>query len=266
MKNGNNKFNWTQERWDRVNTVVHDEATKIRTARRVLTLFGSSDGYVDNVVGHEVTSGSPLSIRPGQTLVPVELSVDFQLSPEQFDDEQTAIALVTRASYILALAEDAVILQGVRANETLKKFNVSERNLNLQAGLFQPNQGQVQSLILDSILEGIKQLRTNNHHGEYCVIVSPDLYKNAFAPRHNTLDAPIYEIRPLLREGGFLYSQAAPENTGVIFSLGGHTIDLTVPVDAMVELTDEEKGLAFLRVVEQFRLRVNDASAAAPLT
>jgi hypothetical protein len=97
------------------------------------------------------------------------------------------------------------------------------------------------------------------------VIVAPDLYQEAFAPRQNTLDAPIYEIRPLLKEGGFLYSQAAPEKTGVIFSLGGHTLDIAVPVDVMVELTDEEKGVALLRVVEQFRLRENDCTAVEAL-
>jgi uncharacterized linocin/CFP29 family protein len=120
--------------------------------------------------------------------------------------------------------------------------------------------------ILESILEGIKRLRDGNHHGEYCVIVSPALYQEAFKPRTNTLDAPIYEIRPLLKDNGFLYSPAAREKTGVIFSLGGHTIDITVPVDATVEFTDEQKGIAELRVVEQCRLRVNDPSAAVALT
>jgi hypothetical protein len=54
--------------------LVHDEAARIRVARRVLTLFGNSDGYVDNVVGHQVSSGPPLSIRAGQSPVPVEVA------------------------------------------------------------------------------------------------------------------------------------------------------------------------------------------------
>jgi uncharacterized linocin/CFP29 family protein len=263
---GNNKFNWSQDRWQRINTLVHDEAARIRVARRVLTLFGNSDGYADNVVGHQVTAGPPLSIRAGQSLVPVEISVDFQLFPEQFNDEQTAMALATRAAYLVALSEDAVVLGGGQAQTFLQQLNITERNLDQQTGLFGANQPQVNKHILESILEGIKELRTRNHHGEYCVIVSPDLYQQAFKPRTNTLDAPIYEIRPLLKEGGFLYSPAAPENTGVIFSQGGHTIDMAVPVDAMVELTDEERGVALLRVVEQFRLRLNDPTASVALS
>jgi len=267
MANGNNNhFDWSPDRWQRINTLVHDEAARIRVARRVLPLFGSSNGFVDNVVGHQVNPGPPLSIRPGQGLVPVEVAVDFQLSPEQFGDEQAAMALATRAAYQVALAEDAVILNGARASGLLDRLHVTERNLDAQVGLVGSEQGTVEAPILVSVLEGIKELRTRNHHGEYCVIVSPDLYQEAFRPRTNTMDAPIYEIRPLLKEGGFLYSPAAPERTGVVFSLGGHTIDMAVSVDAMVELTDEERGLAFLRVVEQFRLRVNDPSAAVALS
>lgn len=266
MANGKNNFNWSPDRWKRINTVVHDEASKIRIARRVLPLFGDSNGFKDSVVGHQVSDGPLLSIRAGQTLVPVEVSMNFQLAPEQVDDEQTAMALAIRASYLLTLAEDAVVLHGHRARDFLTQMHVSARNLDQQTGLLGEHQQSVDQPILESVLEGIKRLRDRNHHGEYCVIVSPDLYQEAFKPRTNTLDAPIYEIRPLFKDNGFLYSPAAQEKTGVIFSSGGHTIDITVPVNATVELTDEEQGMAFLRVVAQFRLRVNDPSAAVALT
>jgi uncharacterized linocin/CFP29 family protein len=265
MRNGNN-LNWSQDRWQGINKVVHDEAAKIRL-RDVFPLWGNSGGYVDSVVGHEVTlsPGQPLKIKAGQNLVPAELSVEFQLSPEQFHDEQVAEALAICASYKLDLAEQAVLLLGKNSRGFLTSLNVVERNLDEQRGLFKENQPQIQTPILESILKGMQTLRERGHHGEYCVIVSPDQFQLAYRPRQNTLDAPIYEILPLLKKGGFLYSPAAPEKTGVIFSLGGHTFNIAVPVDAMVELTDEEKGVAFLRVVEQFRLRDNDRTAVEPL-
>src|SRR5829696_4955792 len=179
----NNHLAWSEDRWQRINTLVHDEAARIRAARRVLTLFGESGAYVDSVVGHQVDPGPPLRIRAGQNLVPVEISVEFQLSPEQFNDEQTAMALATRAAYIVALAEDAVLLRGAQAD--LESLNVTGRNLDQQIGLFDGDSQEVQKPILESILEGIKRLRTRNHHGEYCVIVAPDLYQEAFAPRQN---------------------------------------------------------------------------------
>ena len=66
MNNGNNKFNWSPDRWQRINTLVHDEAARIRVARRVLPLFGNSTGYEDSVVLHQVSAGPPLFVRPGQ--------------------------------------------------------------------------------------------------------------------------------------------------------------------------------------------------------
>jgi hypothetical protein len=41
---------------------------------------------------------------------------------------------------------------------------------------------------------------------------------------------------------------------------------MAIPLDAVVEPTDEEKGKAFFRVVEQFTLRVNDPTAAVALS
>jgi uncharacterized linocin/CFP29 family protein len=266
MRNGNNNFNWSPDRWQGINKVAHDESANIRVLRNALPLWGNSGGYVDSIVGHEVTLGTlgkPLSIKAGQKVVPVELSVEFQLSPEQFHDEQVTEALTTRASYFLALAEDKVILEGNRAREFLTSLNVIERNLDEQRGLFKENQPQVQRPILESILNAMRRLQERNHHGKYCVLVAPDLYEEAFRPRQNTLDAPIYEIRPLV--DCFLYSPAAPEKTGVMWSSGGHTLDIAVPVDVMVEFTDEEKGVALLRTVEQFALRINDGTAIEAL-
>ena len=177
-----------------------------------------------------------------------------------------AIKLATIAAYKLALIEDFILLLGIRAEPRLREMNVFARNLDRQTGLFADNPTPISRSILESVLEGIRLLRERNHHGEYCAIVAPDLYQRAFQPRTNAMDAPIYEIRPLLREGGFQYSPAAPEGTGVIFSLGGSTVDLAVLVDMMAELTDEENGIVFLRTVEQFRQRINDPTAIVALT
>ena len=175
------------------------------------------------------------------------------------------MALATRAAYQLALAEDQIVLLGAEANLAV---NVRQRNLGQQTGLFAQGAARPElpgnTTILDGILAAIAELRGRNHHGEYGAIVSPDLYRVAFntqGPRH---EAFIHEIRPLLREGAFQYSSAATGRSGVVFSLGGHTLDMAVPVDASVELVNEERG-ALLRVVEQFRLRINDPTAVVAL-
>jgi uncharacterized linocin/CFP29 family protein len=268
MANGNNKCKWAPERWQRINTLVHDEAARIRIARRVLTLFGNSNGYVDTIVGHQVSAETPLSILAGQSLVPVELAVDFQLFPEQFNDEQTAMALATRAAYLVALAEDAVVLGGSGAKDFLDQLHVTHRNLDRQTGLFGTSQVPVgDTSILESILEGIKDLRTKNHHGEYCAIVSPDLYQRKLSNpgRVRSMHPSMRSVRCSRKEA----SSIAPRlRRGPASSSpwAATPIDMAIPLDAVVEPTDEEKGKAFFRVVEQFTLRVNDPTAAVALS
>ena len=51
MTTNNNDFNWSDDQWQRVRMVVHDEAARARTVRKVLPLFGNSEGYVNSIVG-----------------------------------------------------------------------------------------------------------------------------------------------------------------------------------------------------------------------
>jgi uncharacterized linocin/CFP29 family protein len=285
MPSGNSRFSWDEARWTAVNTVIHNEMAALRRARldegstlpethsgRLFALFGPQDGsFIDDVKGYKVHYKSDrggaakrLSIAAGQNLVPAKIWVRLELSPEQFNDENAAIALTTKAADQLEFAEEQMILHGATAKNELDKLNVSYEYLDRQEGLFKGKKA-VHKSILETIINGIEELRERNFQGEYCVVVSPDLYREAFAPRKNTMDAPIYEIRPLLKKNGFVYSPAAQPKTGVIFSLGGRTIDLAVPVDARAELDDEEGGVAILRVVEQLRLRVNDEDAVVTL-
>src|SRR5262245_4985700 len=252
MAQGNNHFSWSDASWTMINQLIHDEGAHLRKARRdegsklpaadsgrIFALFGPQEGnFLDHVRGYTVTEvpnrtngRKQLSISAGQNLVPAKIWVNFELSPEQYNDENTAAALATKAAYKLALAEDFVILLGDAAETILDKLNVTHQYLSAQPALFRDRR-VVKKPILESIVEGIERLREKNHHVEYCAIVSPDLYREAFAPRQSTIDAPIYEIRPLLKENGFTYSPALPDNSGVVFSLGGRTIDMAVPVDA----------------------------------
>jgi uncharacterized linocin/CFP29 family protein len=274
VTNGRNNLNWAPDQWHRLNRVVHDEAAAIRVARQLLPLFGESSGFVGSIAGHELrqTKGNePLSLPSNQNLVPAEISVEFTLAPEQFTDEHVATALAGRAAYLTAIAEDLVVLRGKDASAALDSLGPVSvlNNCGEQVGLFQaadpaPLPLPEEQDILGSILAAITKLRQQNHHGPYCAVVSPDLWQRAFKNRQSTMDAPIHEIRPLFREGGFRYSPAAPYGTGIVFSLGGQTLDLAVPVDATVELVKEERS-AFLRVVEQVRLRVNQPTAITPL-
>jgi uncharacterized linocin/CFP29 family protein len=272
VTNGVHNFSWAPERYEAARRWALDDANSVRMIRRVIPPFGEPGAYVPNVVDNKITIGSPLSIQPGKTLVPLELSVAFLLEQEQRDDDQVVRTLTTRAAYLLGLGEDASLARGRDAATILAELNVESRGLEEQEGLFEVEPPQVARPILDSILAAIQELRNENHHGPYSAIVSPSLWSQAYKPRKNTADAPIYEIRPLLREDGFLCSSAllkrakADQEAGVVISTGGLSMALTVPMDAHVELSEERKGQVFMRVVQQLRLRLTDKTAAVAMT
>lgn len=281
MNYNGNSFMWHQDRQQTINRMVWEAAKDIRVIRPFLKLYGKQGEYTTNIIGHRVkagkvgtplssdtvrTVGTPLSIDINQNLTPVKLSCDLQIHQEQFKDEDTLHTLAVEAAYRVAAAEEGVLVLGKSAGDFLARLNVAhDENLEQQIGLFPDNPPPLgHTTILDSIVHGIKDLQANGRFRNYVAIVSLDLYQEAMKPRQNPFDAQIYEIRPLLVEGGFLYSQAAPEKTGVLLSLSGDSVKLAVPVDTSMEFVEEKKDV-FLQVVEQIRLLIDVPEAVVPL-
>jgi uncharacterized linocin/CFP29 family protein len=269
MNYNGNSFMWTQDRQQSINKMVWEAAKDVRVIRPFLKLYGKQGEYATNIVGHQVTSGkagTPLNIAINQNLTPVKLSCDIQVHQEQFKEEDMLHTLAVEAAYRVAAAEEAVLVLGKSAGDFLARLNVTpDENLEQQTGLFPANPPALHNTtLLDSIVQGIKDLQAKGRFRNYVAIVSLDLYQEAMKPRQNPFDAQIYEIRPLLMEEGFLYSQAAPEKTGVLLSLSGDSVKLAVPVDTCMEFVEEKKD-AFLQVVEQIRLLIDVPDAVVPL-
>jgi hypothetical protein len=254
---------------DQMNTIARDQATKVRVLRKVLQP-AIGQGYVDSVPGHRVIKGPSLTLRPNQHLQPLQMARHFSLHKEQINDESALNTLISFAAADIAQAEDAVVLLGSRAGPFLDKLDVRVENpheLAEQEGFLLDEDKKVAQPILNSILDGIKTLRERGQSGDYYVVVSPDLYEEAYKDRKTPLDAPIYQIQPLLASQGFHFSEALPPKTGVIFSLARNTIILSVPMDTFVDLSlpNDSQGRPRLAVAQQIRLVINDSEARAEL-
>ena len=249
--------------------VARDQAARLHVARKVLQpVIGQ--GYVDSIPGRRVLKGATMSVRPNQHLQPLQMSRQFFLHKEQADDSVTANSLIRFAAADIAQAEDAVILLGAEAGPLLEKLHIKLDNpdeLAAQEGLFKANQPQVGQPILNGILDGITTLRERGQAGDYYVIVSPDLFQEAHINRVTPLGAPVHQFQPLLASQGFLFSEAAPRKTGVIFSLARDTISFAVPMDTFVDtsLPNGEDGRPRFAVAEQMRLVIDDPDARAEL-
>jgi len=250
-------------------TLAQNQANKLRVARQVFQpIIGQ--GYTDSVLGHRVIKGQTMSVRLNQHLPALQMSRHFLLQKEQSSDTAALNTLIGFAAADIAQAEDAVILLGSEAGPLLQKLHINLDNpdeLDQQEGLFRKNQPNVGQPILDSILEGIKALRGRGQSGDYYVIVSPDLYEEAHKNRVSPVDAPIYQIQPLLANQGFLFSEAVPAKKGIILSLARNTISLSVPMDTYVDssLPNDDAGRPRFAVAEQFRLVIDDPDARTDL-
>lgn len=244
---------------------------QIRTDPPLIPIVPGKSSYEGTIQSFKLEPGNTYRIKASGMLAPVKISLPFALAQQQFGDEVLAGRLTLRPTSDLAFAEDVILLHGNRAGAILKTFGLEigdeDNTLGQQEGLFkeQPKPIAKDKSVVDSILEGLQKLRSARQHGPYCVILSPDLHREAMTPIGDSGQARIEPILPQLRKDGVRFSEAAPDRTGVIFSLGGAAVDLPIPWDAHVECR-EVKGEATFVVVEQFCLRINDPRAVATLT
>ncbi len=250
--------------------IAQTSAGKLRIVRQAITpVIGQA--YVDSVLGHKVeNAGKTLIAKSGQRLRPLQIWRSFRLELEQLSDSAAMQIMIAAAAADLAQAEDAVILLGRRAKDKLDTLDViyKAEDLDEQEGLFDPGQAPVRKPILDSIVDGIEELQSKKQGGDYYVVVSPELYGEAFKNHGGISDAPIYQIQPLLASQGFLCSHQARARSGVIFSLARGTISLSVPMDTYVDtsIPNDDEGRPRFRLAEQLRLIIDDRDAVAALT
>src|SRR5262249_26443676 len=101
-------------------------------------------------------------------------------------------------------------------------------------------------------------LQENGHYGPYALVFHTDIYADTYAPVKKTLIMPADRIKPLM-DKGFFGTGALPSNRGLLFSLGGNTIDLVIGRDAITAFMQEDsQGLYRFRVFERFAVRDKD--------
>jgi len=127
---GRSKIPWSKDVWDRIDQAVATEVMRTRVGARFLpkrpvppkTTSVPTDSYSFS----PLTPGtSPiLTVDEGATIRLNEYYVEFELTPQQVDQEEgdfkqlghsTAVTLATKAANTLAQAEDLVIFQGQNA-------------------------------------------------------------------------------------------------------------------------------------------------------
>ena len=276
MDTGIYDLKWGQDLAAKISKQLNTEIGRIRAEPPLIPVVLSPSRYEDVVQSYRIApppGGAAAAIQPksisskNSKLSPIKISSHFVVAQHQFSDEALVARLAIRCASDLAFAEDDIILNGDRANLRAKNIKDDSDTLDEQEGLLVAAPAAVAegTDVVGSILLALQELQRRNHHGPYCVIVSPDLHREALTPAGGSSTPRIDPILPQLRHRGFRWSQAAAPRTGVAFSLGGGALDLPILWDAHVECRKVE-GDATFAVVQQFRLRINDPTAVQPLS
>jgi uncharacterized linocin/CFP29 family protein len=260
---------WGQELAGQITSQVKEEVKAIRRVRPLIPMVAGAMTFAKTVDDATITiKGGAVTMNPSAMLAPIKILRPFVVRQELFGDLVSISRLAVNAGYDVAAGEDAVLLFGAQAATAVGGFPATDESGTLanQAGLLSAVPPQPIGVEVDeSILAGITTLRARGHFGPYCVVLSPDLYNDAYSPIEGTAIALIEPISHQLREDGVAYSPSLPAKTGVVFSVGKAAIDFVVPWDLHVECRDIQGDATFV-VIEQFRLRVNDRNATVNLT
>ena len=266
---------WTTDIWADLDKAVLDEVGRIRVVQKVFNAENMPNA--SNVPADEFNP-QQMAIAEGRTKPFMEISVDFSLTQAQVDNESTlhtGRTLARLAAKALALAEDALILQGDDAElpET-PRVRVINRD-STGDGLYGEGEhehpipvvlggakGNINGAnLFAAVTKGIAQLTAAGQPGPFALLLESSVYADAFAPLPSTLVTTADRLTPLLT-GGFYGTGALPENTGLLISLGGEPTTIYVAQDAITAYTQEDaNGNYRFRVFERVQFVARERGA-----
>jgi uncharacterized linocin/CFP29 family protein len=121
---GRNKIPWSHDVWERIDHAVATEVKRTRIGARFMPLRPVPPKTTSVPTDSYQFSGGVFNVDEGATIRLNEYYVEFELTPQQVDQEEgdfkdlghsTAVTLATKSANALALAEDLIIFQGQNA-------------------------------------------------------------------------------------------------------------------------------------------------------
>jgi uncharacterized linocin/CFP29 family protein len=276
---------WSTAVWDSIKQAVHDETLRTKIAQKILPLNGPLPDMMNVPSDITEVGDNGLTVTEGDSTALIETTVQFAMTKTQVQQEQqqqlsTVLTLVTRAANLIAIAQDQLIFQGkVRLPEELVQARLNGNNgksllgegdgeikfIEVQPVSRQRGKAKYGENTFAKVADGIASLQEDGHYGPYALALHTDIYADSHAPLKDTLIMPADRIKPLV-EKGFYGTGALPQKRGVLLSLGGNTMDLTVGVDATPEfMFFDNEGMYRFRAFERFALRLKDKKAVRRL-
>lgn len=287
-------FEWSEDQWNRVRQIVHDEALRARVAASFLPLFGplpsDTQSVPINVLGEQDQESAPgmrLVVNDHETMRLATVSINVYLKNAQIADPELASALIMfrRAAAIMARVEDSIIfngqagvgqgpVNGLGASDMPPVYKISGGGAYqglLDAGKqneIAPNVVKgtgVGSQVFSAVVGAVQKLESAGHLGPFACVMGDILFRAVTTPLPNSMALPRDSILPFL-DGPLLRSSAVGEGQAVLVSLSGAPVEIVVPGDIAVRyLQTTADAEHVFRIQQKFVLRIKEASAISTI-
>lgn len=285
-------FGWTEEQWNRICTVVTEEAQRARVAAQILPAVGPELPSTVAVPSYALTVNSAttpprLEVSSDPTLYLTTISVLVELGNREVSDSGLAAALTMfrRAANVVARAEDALVFNGRTAtaiNDATKLpkifgINTIPAGFGGTAGIMNPpgpitpvNPPAEGSQVVDSIFRAIGKLDSDGFSGPYACALDQNAFDAICTPTPSFV-LPRDRILPVLQGGGLVRASAIPSPKppavlGAVVALAGSPVELVVAADigvCFLQTTGTTDPRRIFRVSERVALRIKDHGAIA---
>jgi Encapsulating protein for peroxidase len=275
----------TDDQWNRIRQIVHDEAMRARVAASFLPLYGPVRGETTTVPADTLS----FPFVAGQQRLEVDDYTAIRLTtvaanvfvPNHMiaDPELTAAGIMFgRAAKIIARVEDAIIFNGRPAGinppgtgALPQVFTISPPNpyqglTQLAARLAGiPPGPPVGPTVFTAVVNAINFIEAQAYYKPYACVLADDLFTAVYTPTAGGMVLPADSIPPIL-EGPLLRSSCLGPGTGLVISLEGNPVEIVVGSEISVRyLQGALSGEHVFRVSERFVLRVKDNRAVVQI-
>jgi uncharacterized linocin/CFP29 family protein len=288
---------WTDEHWNRIYSVVSEEAQKARVGAQVFGQVGPLDRTTVAVPPYTLyTRPNPrplprpapqlrLEVNSDPTLFLSKISVNIYLRSRELADPDMNAALTAfrRAANYIARVEDALVFNGRTgpnrppawgtagipdvyqvtgdgAPAGIMPFLLGLGGRQFQRIFAVPVGGTLGDFVVTAVVRAISRLENAGQLGPFACILSPVLFAAICTP-NTALVLPRDRILPFL-QGPLVRSSTLLNPWGVVVSLSANPIELVVADDIHVSFLQrtEEARWAF-QISERVALRIKEPSA-----
>lgn len=286
---------WTDEHWNRILSVVTEEAQKARVAAQMLSIVGPEEPQTIAVPNYRLDfpyfrarpPRQRLQVDSAPTLFLTRLAVNVSLRTHEVCDPAltAALGMFRRAANFVARLEDLLVFGGrpgpnaillgssalpevtsVQGDGSADGLATSYAGIGRYCTLIPKPTKTVSSgeCVFRAIVRSIGELDSRGYVGPYACALSHRLFTAVCTPSPS-LVLPRDRVLPFL-QGPLLRASALQDPFGVVVALSGSPIELVVGSDIDVRFlqTTVEPRYVF-RVSERVALRVREHGAIGVL-